>query len=112
LIRCYPAGWVQGRLTLALHDLSGGADVWKALRDRTLIGPADAAILESANRVGNLPWALREAAEGAARRSLLRIQGWIHFLTTLVVLALGVSVLVLVTAFFLPLVTLIESLAS
>jgi type II secretory pathway component PulF len=112
LIRCYPAGWVQGRLTLALHDLSGGADVWKALRDRTLIGPADAAILESAHRVGNLPWALREAANGAARRSSVRIQGWIHLLTTLAVLALGLSVLVLATAFFLPLVTLIESLAS
>jgi type II secretory pathway component PulF len=112
LIRCYPAGWVQGRLTLVLHDLGSGADVWKALRDRTLIGPADAAILESANRVGNLPWAMRAAADGAARRSLLRIQGWIHLLTTLVVLVLGIAVLVLVTAFFLPLVTLIESLAS
>ncbi|AGA31325.1 type II secretion system F family protein [Singulisphaera acidiphila] len=112
LIRYYPTGWVHNRLALTLHDLSDGIDCWESLRNRGLIGPADAAILESASRVGNLPWALREAAAGAARRSSLRLQRWIQILSTLVYLALGVLVLVVTAAFISPLFLIIERLAG
>lgn len=111
LIRYYPTGWVHKRLALTLHDLNDGIDCWESLRNRGLIGPADAAILESAGRVGNLPWALREAAAGAARRSSLRIQRWIPILSTLVYLALGILVFVVAAAFISPLFTIIERLA-
>ncbi|WP_406698835.1 type II secretion system F family protein [Singulisphaera sp. Ch08] len=111
LIRYYPAGWVRNRLERTLHDLGNGTDCWESLRNQGLISPADAAILESASRVGNLPWALRETAAGAARRSALRLQRWIDILSTLVYLALGVFVLVIAAAFFTPLITLIERLA-
>ncbi|SIO28844.1 protein transport protein HofC [Singulisphaera sp. GP187] len=111
LIRFSPPGWVRNRLTLTLQDLSHGTECWESLRNRGLIGPADAAILESASRVGNLPWALRETAAGAARRSSLRLEGWIQVLSALVYLALGVLVVVVAAAFFTPLITLIEKLA-
>lgn len=112
LIRYSPAGWVQNRLTLTLHDLNNGVDAWLALRNRGLIGSADAAILESASRVGNLPWALREAASGAARRSALRLQRWILIATLLIYLALGLLVLVAAAAVVTPLFRIIEMLAG
>lgn len=111
LLRYYPAGWVHQRLTLTLHDLNEGTDCWESLRRRGLIGPADAAILESASRVGNLPWALRVAAAGAARRSAVRLQRWIQIGSALIYLALGVLVLVVAAAFITPLFTIIEMLS-
>lgn len=106
----HPSGWVRGRVGRVLEDVREGADCWKSLRDRGLIRPADAAVLEAASRVGNLPWALRQTAEGGERRLGYRLQLWLQLLFPAVVLAMGGLVGVLVTAFFLPLITLIKKL--
>jgi protein transport protein HofC len=111
LLRHYPGGWIQGRLARVLRELDDGGDCFLALRNQGLIRPADAAVLESARRVGNLTWALRETAAGAERRAILRIETWIVSLSTLVLIGAGVLVLVLTSAFFVPVITLIEALA-
>jgi len=110
LVRYYPSRWIQERLALAIQDVGRGSDFWKALRERRLIGAADAALLESAQRVGNLPWALHQAAESAERRTLVRLHAAVAFLSTVAIVALGALVLVLTVAFFVPLVTLIMGL--
>ena len=112
LAEYHPSGWVRERVGRVLQDVRKGADCWKSLRDHGLIRPADAAVLEAASRVGNLPWALRETAESGERRLGYRLQLWLQLLFPAVVLAMGGLVCVLVTAFFLPLVTLIEALTS
>lgn len=112
LVRHYPSGWVRGRLQRVLSDLNDGADAWESLRERGLIRPADAAVLESARRVGNLPWALRETAEGAERRSVLRLQAWLWGLSTVALLLLGTLVLFMAVTIFAPLVTLIRRAAG
>jgi protein transport protein HofC len=112
LVRYHPAGWFRTRLERALVDLSDGADCWHALRDRGLIRPADAALLEAARRAGNLPWALRTTAESCLRRGRFRLEAWLQVLTLLVLAALGLLVLCLTAAFFVPLVALIQSLSA
>lgn len=112
LVQYHPSVWIRGRLVRVRDDVRKGADCWKSLRDHGLIRPADAAVLEAASRVGNLPWALRETAESGERRLGYRLQLWLQLLFPAVVLAMGGLVFVLVAAFFLPLITLIEALTS
>ena len=75
-----------------------------------MIRAADAAVLASAESVGNLAWACAELAETAERRLATRIQLVIQTLFPLVVVILGMLVFILATAYFLPLVNLIQNL--
>ena len=112
LAEYHHSGWVRERVGRVLDDVRKGEDCWKSLRDRGLIRPADAAVLEAASRVGNLPWALRQTAESGERRLGYRLQLWLQLLFPAVMLAMGGLVGVLAAAFFLPLITLIRALTS
>jgi protein transport protein HofC len=76
-----------------------------------LIGQAEYSVLQAAQRVGNLPWALREMAAGSHRRLVYRLQAWLQILFPLVILVYGAVVGVFVVAYFAPLVALIERLS-
>ena len=67
-------------------------------------------MLGSAQRVGNLAWALREMAESNERRLGYRLQFWLQLLFPMLLICLGAVVFVLVVAYFCPLVSLIEAL--
>jgi general secretion pathway protein F len=112
LSRWYPATWVRERIAGVYLAVNQGHDWIGSLRAFGLIGGSDAALLDSARRAGNLPWALKELADGSARRLEYRLQviGQIFF--TLTLLALGVLVGFLAIAYFSPLVMLIQRLAS
>jgi len=112
LARHYPRRWVRGRLGRAAGRARAGADWLGALRAEGLILAADAAVLESAQRAGNLGWALRELAEGNERRATYRIRAWSQALTPAVVLAGGAVVGLLGAAYFLPITALIRELAE
>jgi protein transport protein HofC len=111
LAREYPSSWIRRRLRRVDEDVRHGRDWVESLHDYGLIRATDAAILGSAQRVGNLAWALRETAGSSERRLGYKIQFWLHLLFPFVVLALGSLVFVLAVAYFAPLVQLIEALA-
>ena len=75
-----------------------------------LLRPVDAAVLASAQRVGNLAWALRETAAGGERRTGYWLQFCLQLLYPLLVLCVGGLVLSVAVAFFVPLVAIIEAL--
>jgi protein transport protein HofC len=108
----YPSGWVRRRLRKANLDVERGRDWVEALRVQGLINPADAAVLASAQRVGNLPWALRETSKAAERRLGYRLQFWSQTLFPIAVLGVGLVVFVFAVAYFFPIVRLIEVLAG
>jgi type II secretory pathway component PulF len=112
LAETYPSRSIRRRLRRAADDLEGGAHWCTSLHARGLIRDADAAVLESAQRAGNLPWALRETAESSERRLRYRLQAWIQVLFPVAVIALGCLVFLIVVAYFQPLVTLIEALTE
>jgi general secretion pathway protein F len=107
----YPTFWVRRRLSHADKAVRGGVDWIEALRRNGVIRAADAAVLASAEAVGNLAWALSELAETAERRLAVRFQLVAQTLFPVVVVMLGIVVFVLAVAYFLPLVGLIESLS-
>ena len=74
LARTYPMRWIRRRLEEVARDINAGDDWCESLARHGLIRPAEAALLEAAKRVGNLPWALRQAAENSERRLAYRFQ--------------------------------------
>ena len=75
------------------------------------MGRADAALLASAERVGNLPWAMRETADSGERRLAYRLVAVGQVFQTLAILAMGGLVLLFTITYFSPLVTLIEAMS-
>ena len=111
LVKSYPTAWVRRRLRKVALDLTQGKDWCFSLRDRGLIRRADAAVLESARRVGNLTWALRETAESGERRLAFRLQAWVYALFPVFVVAIGAMVAFICVSYCRPLIKLIERLA-
>ena len=98
----YPAYWFRRRLQQVAQDVDRGEDWCAALARRGLIRPAEAVLLESARRVGNLPWALREAAETSERRLAYQFQLLAQWVLPLVVLAIGAMVFFVAVAYLHP----------
>jgi general secretion pathway protein F len=101
---------------LRVKDLAAavgrGDDCWKALRAARMLRQGEAALLESAQRVGNLVWALRGMADGIERRSEYRFQFFMEFLHPALIIAVGSIVGTFCIAMFLPLLTLIGQLSG
>lgn len=107
----YPSGWARRRLYHAGQDVQLGGDWADSLAEHGLIRPADAAVFHAAQRVGNLEWALHEAADSADRRLGYRLQFWLQMMFPVLLIGMGGLVALFAVAYFLPLVRLIETLA-
>jgi hypothetical protein len=106
----YPSLSMRGRLAKALAQTAMGVSWTDSLADQKLLRPGEVALLTSAVRVGNLPWALREAADGIERRFALRLQGGLEVVVPALVLAAGTLVMFIIVGLFVPLISLIEKL--
>ena len=112
LARRYPTTWVRDRLRGVALDIDRGTDWCRALSYNGLIHDADAAVLDSARKVGNLAWALREAAETGERRLAYRLQAILQLLFPVLVLGMGFLVFTIAVAYFSPLISLIQRLSG
>jgi type II secretory pathway component PulF len=110
--QCYPTHWVRQRLKNAALDVSQGWEWVEALRSNDLISASDAGVLSSAQRAGNLGWAIRELAETSERRWGYRLQALTQVVFLLSMLVLGGFVFLLAVAYFAPLTTLIMRLSQ
>lgn len=108
----YPKPDIRRRLALAAFDIEAGRDWAESLWQRSLIRRADLVVLQAAQRVGNLPWAMQEMADSARRRFIYKLQAVVQAVFPAVVICEGVVVMFVVVALFLPLVTLIKGMAS
>jgi type II secretory pathway component PulF len=108
----YPQDWLRVRLLRASKAIAGGAPWIGSLEKQGVIGRVDAAVLLAAERVGNLPWALREMADSNERRLLYRLEVLLQLISVSIVLGFGMATAFFATAMFLPLVKLIWSLAQ
>jgi type II secretory pathway component PulF len=107
---CYPMTIAGGRLRWAADRAAAGMDWRDSLRQTGLIGQAEAAVLGTAERVGNLDWALEEMADSAIRRQIYRAQALLQVLFPAVMLVLGLVVGLFVIGLFIPIVSLIQGL--
>jgi type II secretory pathway component PulF len=102
----YPKEAIRVRLDRALNEISAGRNWCECLRAHGLIRQADLAVLQAAERVGNLPWALREMADSNRRRLAYRLHTLVQLLFPLVILVLGLAVCCVAVGFILPLLSL------
>ncbi len=112
LSAAYPRAWVKKRLVRASARVERGEEWASALQAEGLITRVDESLIRSAERAGNLPWALREAAGSGERRFSYRIQAMGQILQPLSIVAMGGLVMLLAFTYFVPLITLIESLTD
>lgn len=106
----YPSHSIRWRLIRAMNDLNLGAPWQETLQRHGLLRRADAVLLTSAERVGNLPWALREVADAIERRVANRALAWLELIVPGMILVAGAVVMFVVVGLFLPLIRLIEGL--
>lgn len=107
----YPLSRVGRRLHFAVNDIEAGAAWLTTLRKYRFLQAAEVAVLQSAERAGNLPWALAELADGALRRQVYYLQAWYNIAFPLVLLVFGFFVAMFVVGLFMPLIVLITGLS-
>ncbi|HEX4143216.1 MAG TPA: type II secretion system F family protein [Pirellulales bacterium] len=112
LAQTYPQPETARHLQACADETRAGANWTISLLKHGLIGVQDASLVESAQRLGNLPWALNEAADGNDRRLIYRLEAALNVLSPLVMLVWGGVIFIFMAACFLPLVKLISSLSQ
>jgi len=111
LAAAYPKGDIRRRLGRAAEDIRAGRDWCESLQRCGLLRRADLAILQAAQRVGNLSWAMQEMAQSGRRRLAYRLQAIAQAVFPAIVICLGLMVMFIVVSLFMPLVALILKLA-
>lgn len=110
LAQVYPRSGVRTRLQAAAHRCQSGTHWCDSLRKVNLLRPVDEAVLKSAERAGNLAWALEEMADSTLRRLILRLRFALGVGFPALLLLFGSVVGFFVIGLFLPLVALIQGL--
>jgi type II secretory pathway component PulF len=100
---------IRSKLLYVRNEMEQGADVWQSMSAGGLIAPREAAFLNTAERVGNRPWALEMLSTSKRRRTLRRLERLSELLLPAVVLVFGAFVLLQALALFTPLVTILFS---
>lgn len=94
-------------LESACEKYRKGDDCWQALRGVGLLRAREVAALRSAERVGNLPWVLRQLAETIERRLANRWLTVLEIAQPVAVVSLGAIIAAIEVGFFSPLMSLI-----
>ncbi len=106
----YPSRYVRRRLGVAARSLAAGQSWREALRRGSILKQADFPMLKTAEAVGNLPWVLRLLAGQKMRSMLFRWSAVEQVAFPCVIGLLGLLVMWVCVALFLPLVDLIQGL--
>lgn len=106
----FPQPRIRSRLAWVAGRIDQGADWTEALKQVGIIGRAERAVFQSAERAGNLDWALQEMADSRTRRMAYRLQAYLAVGFPLAVVLFGACVFLFQVGMFLPLVSLIQAL--
>jgi type II secretory pathway component PulF len=105
-----PDYWVRRQMELVESDVSAGLPWWESLWKRKLISAADRSLLEAAERLGHLPWALEMIADRQRWRLTYHLRWWLNVLVPPLLVLVGMTVGFVVLALFMPLIKIIEAL--
>lgn len=103
--------YLKQRFQLILEDIRKGNDCWTALHEYSLLTAGETRLLQSAQRAGNMSWALKAIAKSIERRIDYRMALIREYMEPALVLAVGCLVGVFVVTLFLPLVNMLHSLS-
>jgi type IV pilus assembly protein PilC len=111
LSRIYPTGPVRGRLVTAGNQIDNGSSWSDSLLKVGLLRNPDWSVLQAANRVGNLEWALDEMADSSLRRLVYMMRLAVNVAFPVTLFFFGLVVGYVVVSLFVPLVSLIQGLS-
>ena len=107
-----PTPWIRRSLSIANQKIQSGRPWTAALRSARLCSPAEAALMDAADRAGNPGWAIRELANARERRAAYRLRVVATLIRTLALAAVGLLVLAICVTYLRPLIVMIEQLAE
>jgi type II secretory pathway component PulF len=107
----FPTQIMRRRILRAWQQCASGGDAWDAMHKEHLITSYEQTVLQSAERVGNLPWALRVLADTAVKRLATRVQRWSVFLYAILFMAISGMVFLYAVGLITPLPRLILNLS-
>jgi type II secretory pathway component PulF len=107
----HPDRLLRLRMAILAGEVEQGEDCWLAMGNARLLRKGEAALLEAAQRVGNLAWALRGLADGIERRAEYRFQLFMEFVHPALTLAAGTIIGAFCVSMFLPLIVLLNKLS-
>jgi type IV pilus assembly protein PilC len=107
----YADSGFRRRLAEISSEVARGDDCWLVLRAAQMLRRGEPAMLEAAQRVGNLVWALRGMADSIERRSEYRYQIIVEFIDPALVLCIGTVVATFCLSLFLPLIEMLNRLS-
>lgn len=105
-----PSMRARRRLAAAMKRVEAGTHWSDALRESGLNSKSQNGIIQSAERAGNLVWALNEIADSMLRRAVDRLRALLDVLFPVCVVGVGACVLFIAAAMLLPLFSLIGKL--
>jgi len=107
----HPIGSVRRRLLRIDGEIENGAECWASMRKAGFLTQSQVAVLQAAQRAGNLAWALRLLADRVEKRIEYRIRALLEFVRPILLLCLGAVIGFVVIAMFMPLLKLLNDLS-
>ena len=107
----HPQRMIRRKLAQVQAWIESGGTCWQGMQNQKLLKPNETALLESAERLGNLDWMLNEAADMVEKRSEYLARRRMELLQPAVIVLIGLMVGFYAVGMFLPLVTMIRALA-
>ncbi len=101
---------LRHQLLFIRNEVEQGADVWHSMAALGLLSPPEVRVLETAERVGNRPWVLKQLALVKRRRMMRRLAQWSELALPIVVILVGAFVLFQAFSIFSSLVQILYSL--
>jgi len=111
LVARHPDRLLRLHVKVIAAVVARGEDCWQALRTARMLRLGEAGLLEAAQRVGNLGWALRGMADSIERRAEYRYQLAVELLHPVLILATGAVIGLFCIGMFMPLIELVHKLA-
>ncbi|MCO6045028.1 type II secretion system F family protein [Aeoliella sp. ICT_H6.2] len=107
----YPVRSLRSRLSGAYTEAHNGQSLPAALMAHQLLTSSEAGLIETAERVGNVPWALRQIALRRENLLAARMNVVVRIAYPVIVLSIAMFVAFIVISLFVPLVKLVEGLS-
>jgi type IV pilus assembly protein PilC len=107
----HPQESIRSRLERVLGRVTAGMGIWPAMHDAGLLSARDVNLLEMAERVHNLDWALNALAESKEQSLSQRWQLFLAMIVPVSTILAGIVVLMICVAFFMPLIKLLHDLS-
>ena len=100
---------IRHKLLFVRNEVEQGADLWQSLAAVRMLSDPEILVMETATRVGNRGWALKQLAQTKKVRVTRRLESISGLLTPMLVFVAGAIVLLQATAMFGMLIRIIES---